>query len=410
MDLAILAAMNTRDSWDRYSRFVKLPSLTEESATIFQAIGEWYKNNPNVLAMNWKAFSAWFCLVRHPKMDPAKLALLRGILSKLEAEIVDEEEIGPLLESLSQRDYAGQIAEVALRITDGDYNASFTDIQHLLGEYEKSSGKIDTIEKAIGEFSLERLDLVAGPGLQWRMPCLNEGAGDLRQGDFVIFGKRPDAGGTTWLSGEASFMAQQLGPDQCVLWFNNEEAGDKVRRRIVQAALGWTTEEMDGYIGEALEEYTMLMGGNRDKIKVFDQAKIWTSDVEQAIKRYNPGLIIFDQLWKVKGWHKESEVERQTLLANWARELSKEHAPVLAVHQLGGDAENVAYPTQDMLYGSKTGIQGEADLIIMLGRKVDKGSTRYISLPKNKMLTPGDKELRNGRWEVVIDTDRAMFV
>ena len=60
----------------------------------------------------------------------------------------------------------------------------------------------------------------------------------------------------------------------------------------------------------------------------------------------------------------------------------------------------------NMLYGSQTGIQGEADLIIMLGRK-DHGYTRYISLPKNKLLTPGDKRMRNGRWTVTLKGDIA---
>ena len=72
----------------------------------------------------------------------------------------------------------------------------------------------------------------------------------------------------------------------------------------------------------------------------------------------------------------------------------------------GGDAEGKPYPSMDMLYGSKTGIQGEADLIIMLGRK-DNSSTRYISLPKNKLQTPRNRAKRNGRWTVTLNADIA---
>lgn len=408
MDLEILSALSNRDAWDKYHRFVRLSSLTEESANIFQAMGDWYTNNPKVANVSWKSFASWFALVRHAKMDPEKLRLHKLLLGKLEKETFSEDDIRPLLEGLSRRDFASQIADVALRIADGDAKAQFREIEHLLETYDKTTARVSTLEKDLGSFSLDALANVSAPGLRWRLDCLNEGAGDLRKGDFVLLGKRPDAGGTTFLSSEATYMAEQLAPDQCVLWINNEEQGDKVRRRIIQAAIGWDTEDMENHLGEALEEYNILMGGDPRKIEVFDRARVHTKDVEQLCKRLNPGLLVFDQLWKFKGFEDMGEVERQLALANWAREMAKEHAPVVAVHQLGGEAEGKPYPTMNMLYGSKTGIQGEADLIIMLGRK-DNGLQRYVSFPKNKMQTPGNRAKRNGRWTVTLNPDIARF-
>lgn len=409
MDLEILAAMQTRDAWEKYSRFVRTSSLTAESASIFQAIGEWYTNNPSVLEVNWKPFTSWYALVRHAKMDPAKLTLHKHLLGKLSEQSVSMEDVRPLLEGLTKRDYASQIADVALRLADGDHKATFSEIEQLLEKYNKTTSRVGSLDKDLGEFSLERLQGVSDPGLRWRLDCMNEGAGDLRKGDFVLLGKRPDTGGTTFVASEGTNMAEQLPFDQCVLWVNNEEEGDKVRRRILQAALGWSAEDLEDNLQEALQEYDALMSGNRRKIEVFDRARVHTNDVEQLCKKLNPGLIIMDQLWKIKGFENESEVERQTLLANWAREIAKEYAPVIAVHQLGGDAENKPYPSMDMLYGSKTGIQGEADLIIMLGRKNAQGDSRYISFPKNKMQSPGNPARRNGRWQVYINPNTARF-
>lgn len=398
--------MSTRDNWERYSRFIRLSSLTEESANILTAIGEWYVNNPTVQSVSWKPFASWFTLVRHAKMEHQKLLLHKHILVKLETTPANGEDIKPLLDGLSRRDYASQIAGIALRIEDGDAKANFDEIETLLEQYQGTNGKHASLEKDLGEFSLSALQSVSGPGLEWRLDCLRQGAGDLRKGDFVLFGKRPDAGGTTFLAQEATYMAEQLDPDQCVLWLNNEEQGDKVRRRILQSALGWDTDDIEANMAEALEEYDILMGGDRRKIEVFDRARIHTRDAEMLAKKLKPGLIVMDQLHKFYGFEKENEVQRQTLLANWAREMAKEYAPVIAVHQLGGDAEGKPYPTMNMLYGSQTGIQGEADAIIMLGRK-DHGNTRYISIPKNKLLTPGDKRLRNGRWTVTLKGDIA---
>jgi len=407
LDLEILSALSTRQSYDRYSRFVKLSSLTEESANILQAMGEWYNANPSVDSVSWKGFAAWFSLVRHSKMDKAKLELHKQLLAILERNDVPEADIKPLLEGLAKRDYASQIADTALRIADGDTKVSLDDVESILVDYHKQSGRVDEVEAYVGDFSLDRLTSVAGPGLQWRLDVLNEGAGELREGDLVMFGKRPDSGGTTFVAQEATWMAEQMSFDENVLWFNNEEQGDKVRRRIVQAALGWSAEEMDEFLPEALEQYTDIMGGNRNKIRVYDKSKIHVKEADHAIKKFKPRLIIFDQLWKFKGFEHEGDVQNQTHLAHWAREKAKEGASVIAVHQLGGEAENQLYPTMDMLFGSKTGIQGEADLIITMGRKWSMEGKRGIFLPKNKLLTPRDKSKRNGKWIVDIDTDRA---
>lgn len=409
MDLEILTALSTRERWDKYHGFVKLSSLTEESARILESMGEWYKANPSVSRISWKGFTAWFVMVRHAKLEKDSLALHQALLDKLGNASVAEEDIKPLLEGLARRDVASQIADVALRITDGDTKLDFDKIHNLLEDYERSSGKYEAISRDLGSFTAESIGSVNSPGLRWRLDQLNIGAGDLRKGDFVVLGKRPDSGGTTFMASEASYMAEQLPFDQIVLWCNNEEQGNKVRRRILQATLGWESEEIDNHLEEALEEYTGIMGGNPDKIMVFDRPKIYTRDVEWLAKRYNVGLFVFDQLRKFKGFDKEGDVERQESLANWAREMSKQYAPVKVVHQLGGDAENKQFPTMDMLYGSKTGIQGEADLIILLGRNVMKGNTRGLYLPKNKMLTPGDKSKRNGRWEIQIYPDIARF-
>jgi len=68
-----------------------------------------------------------------------------------------------------------------------------------------------------------------------------------------------------------------------------------------------------------------------------------------------------------------NDVQRLTMIFQQGREWAKEYAPVIAVHQLDGGAEGMQYPTMDHLYMSKTGLQGEADAIIMLGKSNEPG-------------------------------------
>lgn len=410
MDLEILAALSQRDRWDRYSRFVKPSSLTEEAARIFEAMDVWYKGNPNSDNISWVGFAAWMTVGYFAKLDKHKLAALKVLANRLAEIDTNGASVAPLLEALAKRDYASQIADLGLRIADGDSKASLNDIQVLLEKYDKDRGKVDSMATAFGEFSPDDMNLASGDGIEWRMDALMTGAGPIRKGDMIALVKRPDSGGTTFLASEATFMAPQLEDHQHVLWFNNEEAGRKVRSRIVQAATGWHTDDMLSDFHGAFAEYVDIMHGNKDKIKVYDSPRIHIRDVEAACKRHDPGLIVFDQLWKFKGFEGDNEVQRLTNLANWAREIAKEYAPVIFVHQGGENAENQKWVTMDMMYGNKTGMQGEADLIIGLGRKHNEGDRRGIYLSKNKMLTPGDRTKINGKFNVEIDPNHARFI
>lgn len=407
MDFDVLVALSGREEYEKYSRFVKRTALSEEAFDIFSAMGEWLKSNESAERMDWSAFSAWFVLVRHAKMDKTKLAVRKDLIASLSGRSVDGD-IQPLIEGLAKRDYAARIADVALRITDGDYSLSFEGIEALVDEYRRSVEGVGALERDTGDFNVERLASVAGPGLEWRMPELNLAAGPLRKGDLVIFGKRPDSGGTTFVAQEATYMAEQMPDDMVVLWGNNEEQGDKVRRRLVQSGTGWSGQQMEDDIEGALQEYAAIIG-DRNKIIVFDRARMHVKDFERLCRMHKPGLIVLDQLHKMKGFESEAEHERQTLLFNWAREIAKEYAPVIAVHQLGNEADNQKYIPMGALFGAKTGPQGEADLIITMGRTIDGGNTRYFYTPKNKLLTPGDPSKRNFRWENTIITDRARF-
>lgn len=409
MDLDILAALRHRDSYEKYARFVKQSSLSDESWKIFQAMGEWFGHNPNKDVLDWQAFSAWIALVRFAKLDKEKLNAIRDIVSLMETREAEEDDfLQPLIEGLAKRDYAARIAEHALRMADGEYSLSFDKIDELIADYNRHIGVMGSMEASMGGFSLERLESVASPGLEWRLKCLREACGDIRKGDFIVFGKRPDTGGTTFMASEVTYMAEQLDDDMEVVWFNNEEQGDKVRRRIVQAATGWSSERMDRNLPDAFHEYVVRMGGNKDKIFVVDDAKLHWKDAERILKRRKPGLIVFDQLWKMKGFG-ELSADVLTQIFNWGRELCKEYAPLMAVHQAGGDADNVKWIEQSMLYFGKTGPQGEADAIITMGRLTDRGNSRYLYVPKNKLLTPGNNAMRNGRYEIEIDPEHARF-
>jgi hypothetical protein len=76
---------------------------------------------------------------------------------------------------------------------------------------------------------------------------------------------------------------------------------------------------------------------------------------------------------------------------------------VVASNQLDGRAEGMKYPPMDHLYGSKTGAQGEADGILMVGRTPVDGDKRFMYTPKNKLTG------NNSQYEVFLEKEIARY-
>jgi replicative DNA helicase len=400
LDLEVIKMLSDRDNYNKYYKLLNKSALGEEANTILKALGMWHSS---MSSFSWPKFAAWFGLVLHSKMEPAKMAVYKELFKTLDADPTFDPTTCPLVvASLIKRDFAAKAAELALKIADGG-KEELTSLDDITAEYRRAAGKLDTIEKHIVSSDLVSVvSKLKEPGLNWRLNCLNESVGQLRKGDLVVVSTRPDTGKTTFCASEATYMATQIPADVQVLWVNNEEEGGKVFSRIAQAAMAIEREDLEADPIRYSAMYEKILG-RMDKVLIFDKADASVRDVELLLERHKFGLVIFDQLWKLHGFQEEAgnEVTRQTMLFNWGREISKKVAPVIAVHQADGSAEGMRWIDMSRLYGSKTGIQGEADAIITIGRDPSTGDTRYLYVPKNK-LGGTNKAMRNGKYEIQI--------
>lgn len=412
MELNILNLFTDKSVYERYNRFITKGAVSKETQIIMKDLEEWYTTEDEV--DDWSRFSLWFFTVQHPTMKDDAVELYQKIFALVEAAKIAGAVVDPkIIDSFILRDYADRIVEASSKVAEGTA-ASIDPVMELIDEYYLEVDKAGDLESLFVTTDMHVLakELAVGHGLNWRLQELNDALGPLRIGDFIIMSARVESGKTTFLASEASFMAGQLAGDTKVLWCNNEEAGNKVQRRIMQSALGWTQDAMDADVSKSITDYTTLMNGNINRVKVFDQSVMHKSDIEALLKNFDAGLIIIDQLWKVRGFEKQSasEVDRQALLFGWARGLAKTHAPVITVHQADNSAHGQLYIEMNQLYGSKTAIQGEADAIITLGRSYDAGfeNTRGLYVPKNKMRG-GDPAFRQGKWEIIIQPEIARY-
>lgn len=407
--LEILSILDTHDDYSKFNTIISQHSTDKDISRIIHWIGEYYRvtGAPHV---EWDDFQVFF-FAKNPMIKDAKKEVFEGIFTQLkEYEETELEEV--LLNTFLQQYHAERIGFLAMEVAEGK-RSDLMEIQGELDDYLNVSGMAESIGKEANRDDLETIltRMSYGTGLRWRMQALNDSLGEIRRGNFILFGGRPDSGKTTLMCSEATHMATQLKPDEKVLYFTNEEGSDAVKLRVISSLLGVDRATIEKDRLTTWDDYVKILG-DKDKILVIDKHDMHIKDIDWWLKHEKAGLIVIDQLRKVRGFENLTGVNRLEKLFNYARELSKQYAPVMTVTQLDGFAENEPYPDMSRLYESKTAVQGEMDAIINIGRV--RGSvpenTRYLNVVKNKLPTPEVPNERNGMHEVSILPDIARFI
>jgi len=379
-ELNIFKSFLVRENYVAFRGYVKDGDLTKEMLPVLAALDLWYRNN----AADCSIDDLTNLFFSNPVQNKD---FYKGVLEQLGAK-APLESTKTLLEGFRRQRLMEDISTAAYEASEGRKSP-----EHVVRLLEALQTPV------IGDVSfvtddLEAIinDTVKVPGLKWRLASLNRALGSLRKGDFGFIVARPEAGKTTFLASEATFMATQLGPDSGpILWFNNEEEGKKVKFRMFQATLGLTKQQILANPKKAYHDYLELTKG---KILIYDDAMVDRNLVEQLCDKYKPSLVLMDQLDKIYGFQNDREDLRLGQIYIWARELAKRFCPVIGVCQASGDAEGREFITMGEISNSKTSKAAEADWILAIGNKSANGleNVRGISIPKNKLL--GDDETR----------------
>lgn len=313
------------------------------------------------------------------------------------------------LYEVRRRELATNLARNALAVSEG---AEGQDLMGSIEAYTASSGVLETANEE-EDFVNDDLNDIQNQtslqsGLRWRLGSLNRNLGSLRKGDFGFVFARPETGKTTFLASEVSHMASQT--DRPILWFNNEEQGSKVQLRCYQAALGLPLLDLYRDTEESKRKFQELTSHN---IRIVADVTISRRRVEELCEKYQPSLIIFDQIDKLKGFSEDRNDLELKAIYIWAREIAKLYCPVIGVCQAGASGDFKKWLTMNDVDNSKTGKQGEADWILGIGKVADEGLefVRYLHLSKNKLLgdQDADPDQRHGKWEVKIEPNIARY-
>jgi len=405
-ELIIKLFCNDKDYYTKYYKYINLSYIKNNFSNLYKlflVVHDYYSKNKldTIDKVNFElAYHSNYLL------EDSERTELSETLDRILSLDIDIDNVTTYLEEHRRRCVAGELAKVALDVEDG--TAKLDELMDKVNEFEHQ--QIESIEAQAVNMDLVDLyeSQIQTPGLRWRLDWLNKSLGSLRKGDFGFIFARPETGKTTFLASEMTHMVSQTDGD--ILWFNNEEQGKKVAVRCFQALFGVTNKELFEEKEINADEYNQKIG-NRIKIYDFDDSNN-VSRIEAIIKDTNPSLIIFDQIDKIRGFKNDRYDLELKKLYQWAREIAKSYAPVIAVSQAGGTGEGKLWLTMDDVDSSKTAKQGEADWILGIGKEQDNTSNmRFLNISKNKLL--GDKDtlpdLRHGNAQVLIKPEIARY-
>jgi replicative DNA helicase len=413
LDIDLLSICADKNTYQRFKPYIKEHVLSKEAQLVFNTFEPFFKGFPSVTKADWTAFESYFFVLRNSQVRKETAPSYKIIFDKLKAGATTSS-LEEVLKHYITQDYATRIADTALQVRDG--SASIDDVAELVSKCDKELGRAITPMDLFVTGGVEDiLKEAAAPGLEWRLEELNISLGPLRKGDFVLVAAYVETGKTTFAASEVSHMASQIKDDRPIVWVNNEERSAKVVLRIQQAALGMTMADITKDYATATASYEKAVGKNRILVLSNDNGLNSVGKLTPLFRDLNPALIVFDQLDKVAGFHSSDEGEHSRLgrLYKWARELSHEYGPVLAISQTDASGSTSKYIGMDQLRGSKVDKPGEADAIITIGKgegaaEVNK---RYIHVPKNKLFggPRSDEKERHGYWEVEINPAIARY-
>lgn len=409
-ELASLKLLAARENWEKYGRRVPIRALSDNAGDLVADIAYYFQTN-ECTAINWDAFATWHKQERHPNKTPADRALLDAIIARVKEYEPDPAVIAALQSAWAKAGLLQDAAELLMQLRTGQSDeAPDTALLRLVEAYRAGAGQADTAGPASLALTEQTLAAstseVTGDGYEWGLEDLNVGIGPLRPGDYVLIGGRPEIGKTSIVVCETAHMLYSR--DASALWINNEEGSHRILLRYLSVVLGRPAKELRNDIKGALAEM-YKRGWTPEQLRVFDAHGADLAAIEDEIERVNPTFLILhrlDKMPQVRNNGKNSnEVQRIADLAFWGRKQASAGRVVIGVVQADTSAVGHKFVYDHQLYGSKTALQAETDVILAVGAEQVFDETRGICISRNKLVGgPRSSETkRHGFFDVKFD-------
>ncbi len=416
MDALLLKILKHREHYENLIPELDTDTLHGTTAFVLDKFGNWFASTKDTV-IDMEDFKAYFFnFIQHMATDEKK-RYFNNLFDKCRVDATPEQ-TEFIIEKIISHTFATHMGNLVVQYND---DAEIDIIEEVGIKHTKAVEKLqrETIDLSLDMDGIEGvLDKDENKiGVKFDLGVLRDNLRPMQSGDFIIAAGRPDSGKTSFLASQFVSFLDSVEGGRPIIWFNNEGEGNRIIKRIYQSVLQATTKDLLKYRQEGdLNKRFKLRVQNPERIKIIDCHGWSTHDVEKTVKKFNPGLVIVDMIDNIIFPDSRFQSRTDQILEGqyqWFRLLGvKYHFPVIATSQVSAEAEQQTHtqmwPAMHMLKDSKTGKQGAADCIIMIGRNLSPDSPeniRYISTPKNKLAI----ERSNIKMAVTFDAQRARY-
>jgi len=392
-DLDLLKLMGTRESFDKYNHFILEAAVLEETWHLLEGMREYYSSHPAATEVEWSGFRTHYMVKAATALGPVRGGMHAAIIDAIISDPEPSPKADELIEYFVGLHHATKIRNHVDKIIGGK-NVPLDEVHTILEEFDKDVALVSdsSLEDVLSFSDMEAVydKIYRAGGLEWRLEDLNVSIGPLHGGDQVCVTACPNVGKTRFITNEITHFVTQLDPDdRRILFVNNEESKEAIWNAIYCSYFNVTDDDVLKNVAKYEEKWNKDVG--EKAIAVYQNSSATTADIERVIKAFRPKVVVFNQLYKVRlpGRHaKATDAEQYRLTYQFGRNMADKYDLVsMPAHQAGALAAGEKWVTQEMMYGSKTGVAGECDVIIGIGKVYDPmlKSQRYINVARNKL-------------------------
>lgn len=381
------ACFKSRQAWEQARDLLEVNDFAPLSKRVWDGLETYYGRDPDAEKAEPKIV---YQLVADSLSSKNHQEQLKDTISYAIGLDVSPQNVMGLALDLRRQAVAFQVAE---KLLNGERADEDIDLYLRLVEAEDLADATGDVHQAV---DLADLLEVIDPDkkIKFAPNSLNERLnGGLVAGDSMIVGGRPNSGKSALCVTMMSACAYR---GYKVLYIGNEEPVRKTIIRTISCLTGMTSAQLMQQPDKAMElanergyaniVYAHLSPGTPQEIK-------------NLVRQHKPDLVVVDQLLNLKVGKAEG-VERLEQSARAIRTIGGEFGCVtISVSQVGESGDNKLRLGMADLYASKTGLQGAADVILLIGNDTtyEAQHSRMLNLAKNKTGITGDA------WAVRID-------
>jgi hypothetical protein len=344
---------------DQYQRDL---TVDEVQALFFAA-------NPTLTTAQKQAYELQFNKIRKEDIMGADVAT--EVLSNMFRQVVGEE-----------------VANLGFQYVNGD-QTTMEPLRNILDQYQEDF--TPSIRIKYVDNSIENLIESAANNTKWQfnIPSLHHSVNGLDNGMLFVIGARSNVGKSSFHSTLCAGPNGWANQGAKILVLCNEEKPERVASRYMTACTGMTIQQIVSDKITAHRSYDPI----KDNLKFVDATGKTMKWAESVIKKHKPDIVVLDIGSKFSE-DGASTNNHETLKANavYARNIGKIYGClVVYCTQLSAEAEGKIVLSQAMIEGSKTGLAGESDLMILIARnppmndQTEDDGMRYLNIVKNKI-------------------------